>query len=249
MAERDDILLMTATITPAPGTFLLRHVDPAQRLNDYREALRFYLGELEAGTFARIIFAENSNSDIAELATLARDAGLADRVTFVGVAPGPVGQHSRFFLELDLLKKAFATAALASVPGRTMMWKVTGRYIVRNIGAIVRTAPPLDVYVNSRNHPRKFTDFYLAAFRKDVFAPVLGDRIDDYDTHATGEEILRHQLDARRGGPLSIGLRMRHVPTLEGTRGYDQMRYGGLGYRAKSMVRALLNRWVPGLWI
>ena len=45
---RVNILLMTATITPTDSPSLVR-TDPAVRLEDYRQALDFYIGHLKRG--------------------------------------------------------------------------------------------------------------------------------------------------------------------------------------------------------
>ena len=54
---------MTATITPPKDALSLKRIDPNQRENDYAEALEYYLSIPEQYV-NKIIFAENSNSDL-----------------------------------------------------------------------------------------------------------------------------------------------------------------------------------------
>ena len=55
-----DILLITSTIAPPAQSFLLAVTDAETRLSQYRAALAFYLEQLAAGTFDRIVYMDNS---------------------------------------------------------------------------------------------------------------------------------------------------------------------------------------------
>jgi hypothetical protein len=64
MKEKKPVaLVMTSTITPPPNVINLTRKDPKIRLNDYCEALRFYLG-VPSKFIDRIVFIENSDTDL-----------------------------------------------------------------------------------------------------------------------------------------------------------------------------------------
>lgn len=243
------VLLLTATIAPRSGYYSADHAAPRLRLDDYRRAFAVYLDCLERETFATIVFAENSGHDLAELRALAVERGLADRVIFLPVAPGPVADVNVFYLELDLLIKAFAAPAVAALPADTLFWKVTGRYIVENIDTIVRTAPDADVYVNCRNRPIRWADFYLAAFTRRAFIALLQAHFPAYHTIRSGEEIFRETVDAAPAQGFRVTPRLRHVPRVSGARGRDRFNYGGAKGRLRYLARVAAHKVLPGLWI
>lgn len=243
------VLLLTATIAPRSGYYSTDHGAPRLRLDDYKRAFAVYLDELARGTFATIVFAENSGHDLGELEAMAAERGLADRVIFLPVEPGPVADVNVFYLELDLLIKAFAAPAIAAMPADTMFWKVTGRYIVENIGAIVRTAPVADVYVHCRNRPIRWADFYLIAFTRRAFTELLQANFDAYHTIRTGEEIFRETIDAAPTRGFRIVPRLKYVPRVSGARGRDRFDYGGAKGRLRYLTRVAAHRLLPSLWI
>src|SRR5438270_12677650 len=63
-------ILLTATISPPANAVKLARTDPKARLRDYLQALEFYQG-LHAQVVGRIVFVENSDSDLSYLRQLA----------------------------------------------------------------------------------------------------------------------------------------------------------------------------------
>ena len=66
-----NILIMTATITPKADVRSLGRKDPALRRKDYEDALWFY-GKLVGQCIDRIVFVENSESDLSSLEAIAQ---------------------------------------------------------------------------------------------------------------------------------------------------------------------------------
>jgi len=243
------VLLLTATIAPRSGYYSSNHSAPRLRLDDYKRAFAVYLDELARGTFATVIFAENSGHPLDELEAMAAARHLTDRVIFLPVAPGPAVDVNVFYLELDLLIKTFAAPAVAALPEDTLFWKVTGRYIITNIGPIVRTAPAADVYVNCRDRPIRWADFYLAAFTRRAFTTLLEANFEAYHTIRTGEEIFRETVDAAPAQGFRVVPRLMFVPRVSGARGRDRFNYGGAKGRLRYLTRVAAHRLLPRLWI
>lgn len=249
-ATLDNVLLLTATIAPRSNTFQLARTDPGERLEDYCQALSYYLDMLPRGVFRSIVFVDNSGYPLDRLQALVADRGLSDRVDFISYEAEDESQMGRFYLELKLLIEAMGRPPLSQMPASTRIWKVTGRYIVHNIEQIVRSAPrDADLYVNSRNRPRRWTDFYLAAFNHAAFRKVLADHLDDYRARHSGEEVLREQIEQPSVASLRIVPRMRRVPHLTGRRGLDNGKYGAGKDLAKYWLRVAVDRMIPSLWI
>lgn len=78
---RRTLIVMTATITPAPGIGNSVRVDPALRLSEYLDAFRHYASlpdELVQG----ILFLENSGHDLTPFRELQRTLEPASRSSF-----------------------------------------------------------------------------------------------------------------------------------------------------------------------
>ncbi|SOB81146.1 hypothetical protein SAMN06297144_1420 [Sphingomonas guangdongensis] len=245
-----NILLLTATIAPKSGTQSLTHANPIARLQNYVDALNIYLGELDRGTMDHLVFAENSGHPLAALEAQVAAKGLTERVTFLS-SVSPLGpDNPRFFLELDLLCAAFSDARLPAFPPDARFWKVTGRYVIRNVREIVRTAPAdADIYVNSRTYPVKWSEFFIAAFNQRAFDLVFAHNLERFRTINNGEELLFHLLNEEPPAALTIVQRFRRVVSLSGQRGWDGRRYDDLRGRFGRAVRIVANRLAPGLWI
>ena len=245
-----NILLLTATIAPKSGTQSLSHSDPEARLRNYIEALDFYLDELAGAAFDRIVFVENSGYPLTSLESRVAARGLTDRVSFLSF-DSPLGpDNPRFFLELNLLATAMADPLLQAFPPDARFWKVTGRYIIRNIRQMIRTAPPeADIYVNSRAYPVKWSEFFIAAFNRRAFDLVFARNLDRFRSVDNGEELLFRLLNDEPAAGLTIVQRFRRVVSLRGQRGWDGRQYDDLRGRLGRIVRIVANRVVPGLWI
>ena len=64
-SKRPNLVLLTATVVvPADARKLARR-DTAQRLQDYLQAVDFYLSQLARGSFDMPVFCENSGYDLA----------------------------------------------------------------------------------------------------------------------------------------------------------------------------------------
>ena len=245
-----NILLLTATIAPKTGTQSLSHSDPDARLRNYVEALDFYLNELERATFDHIVFVENSGHPLDVLEARAVAKRLTDKVSFIS-SHSPLGpDNPRFFLELNLLCAAMADPLFDSFASDARFWKVTGRYIVKNVRQIVRTAPPAaDIYVNSRAYPVKWSEFFIAAFNTQAFELVFARNLERFRSVDNGEELLFELLNDEPRAGLTIVQRFRRVVSLRGMRGWDGRQYDDLRGRLGRIVRIVANRVAPGLWI
>jgi hypothetical protein len=245
------VLLMTATIAPKAGTYMLARSDAETRLADYVQSLRLYTSHLKSGVLDMIIFAENSGAPLDVLRAVVAQEGVADKVHFISFTSDDDPNRSRFILELNLIKTALSQASLSGlISADDRLWKVTGRYLIGNLAAIIRTAPvDAALYVNSRRRPKPWTDFFLAGFNQAAFAKTFLPHLEDYDNFTPGEQVLYERINGPNPPPIKVVQRMRRTPRLAGVRGFDGRRYddmrGRVGYALRVAARVL----APWVWI
>jgi hypothetical protein len=261
-----NILLLTATITPKPGVPNLSRVNPQLRLQDYQRALEFYLSMVNV-CCEGIVFAENSNSDVSNLQQLVSQYGLSDRVEFLVFDGLDYPSHyDRGYGEFKLIDHAMSHSKMIrkgdesqdqSGDERTVIWKITGRYIVKNLIQIILCQPPhFDVYCNCRNYPKHWVDTYFIAWTSAAYETCFRDIYHRLKTNVpgipaglSGEELLRSWLDQKLlREHMQFVRRFRVTPDIEGIRGADNRDYStDDGWKIR--LRATLNRTIPWLWI
>ena len=247
---------MTATVTPPAGVPALQRVDPAERLADYERALRFYLG-LPDESIDRLVFAENSGSDIAALERVVerhRGGKEVELLAFDGL-DYPV-EHGRAVGEMRLLDTALRRSRLlAALPDDEPFWKVTGRLRFTNLDRLVASAPAdAGLYADFRRLPRRWVDIRIFACTPRAFRELLLPRVallrqDELEREgysAPEERLFGELLPERRRA--RIVPRLRAEPRIEGYSGHgDDL--ARPSRRAWAATRASIRRLCPPLWI
>lgn len=253
-------LILTATITPPAGVPDLLRVDPSVRLRDYLEAFEFYLS-VPTKTLPRIVFAENSASDITPFRQMADRLGRGKEV-FVTSHDGLDHAPSlgRAYGEMKLLDRIVDTyEPVSTLPDDALLWKGTGRYALKNIARLIETAPKsYDLYCDLKDRPRlwfdmRFFSFSVAGYRRLLRGRYL-ETLDDIDLGSTRETIgicelmLRHWIEPRLDDP-AIVPRFRVEPFIEGIRGFDNHSYSKGKNLTKYWLRTVSRAVAPRLWI
>ena len=249
----DNLLLLTATITPPKGVPSLARLDPDQRRVDYLRAFRFYLDML-GRPLDRIVFVENSASDLADFARVAHEVGAQDRVEFVSFYgldyPSGYGRAYGEFMLFD--HAADHSETLRGAGDDAIVWKMTGRYLTRNLPEIIATRPQtFDLYCNLRDYPARLADMYLLAWNRSGYQNIikgLAPRLREDIRGGFSEQVFRREVDdARRR--CKVVPRFRQVPYIDGIRGYDNRNYTQQEGRAKLIARRVALRIAPWSWI
>ena len=247
---------MTATITPPGGVPALQRTDPAERLADYERALSFYLS-LPASAIDRVVFAENSDTDLGSLERIAQEqAGGKDveLISFDGL-DYPV-EHGRSVGETRLINTALERSRLLSaLAPDEPFWKVTGRLRFTNLDRLIATTPPgRHLYVDFRRVPRPWVDTRVFACTPSAFRelfvsrePLMRQDVLDRSGYSAPEERLFEELMPLRERAL-IAPRLRIEPRVEGHsgQGADLARPSR---RIWTAARAIVRRLCPPLWI
>lgn len=247
------ILLLTATITPLNGINKLAYADPAKRLRDYERALEHYLTLLRPNE--KIVFCENSGSDLRSLKDIAHRMNAQDRIEFLSFHGNDFPPHyGRGYGEFKMVDHVMNTSQfIREARDDTVIWKITGRYIVENLHAVTDTRPRKSaLYCNFRDYPRKgWMDLFLMAWTRASYRTYLADAwptlIEERDGQFVSAELLmREHLAGRHfAGPY----RFKRTPRLVGTRGADGAAYNNSQGRRKYLVRHLMSFVAPWVWI
>ena len=246
-----NIALITSTIAPDPGVVSLKRINVADRLADYIGAFGFYCECLQKDVFQKLVYVDNSGYSLDALVSIARQRGLAARIEFISYKSTLSPKNGRFYLELNLIDYAVKNSVTLKESGADLIWKVTGRYLIKNIKAILAACRPFerDFYVNCRNFPAGWADFYLVGFNLAAYHKVFAANLHLYEGNVNGEVILRSYLESGNASGVNILRRLPRVPRIIGVRGYDGASYGGLVDSGKYYVRSVLNALLPRLWI
>ncbi len=246
-------VLMTATLTP-PATAVARS-DSATRLHDYLEALTFYLS-LPTSRFDRIVFADNSASDLTPLLELAERENRDKRVELLSFQANDhnpaLGKAYGEFRILDT-----ALAASACLRPDDHVWKTTGRLRCLNIEALDRAiAKEYCLVCDLFNVPFVRSGGWRDRGRIDLrlfrFQPVAYDRWfrgvrrdgpEPFDEKAIYEIIVAACREA------SVCPRLPIQPMIAGISGRTQRDYLSPRQRFKDGIRGMTRRIVPWLWL
>jgi hypothetical protein len=223
------------------------------RLRDYETALAFYL-PLIGKCIDGIVFCENSNSDVGSLRDLVQRAGVSPQVeflTFCGT-DHPLA-FGRGYGEARIIDRVMSDSVLLRDRPNHVIWKVTGRYVIRNMQRLIRRRPlTLDFYCNCRNWRWRCTDMFVLAWSRKGYEAVIKDRADEFRLDVLSplspENRLRDLVD-RASARLRVVRRFNVTPFVEGTRGWNGTQYHQGRDLLKYYTRAVANWVVPWLWI
>ncbi|NJO18404.1 MAG: hypothetical protein HC877_22520 [Thioploca sp.] len=248
---------MTATITPPKDALNLKRIDPNQRENDYAEALKYYLSIPEQYV-NKIIFAENSNSDLSRLKKLVNDTPHNKTVEFIEYLDGNnfPSYYGRGYGELKLIDYAVDNSKILTE--EDVIWKVTGRYKLLNIIKLINTQPKtFSIYCDLIKYKINLVDtkvyaFTLQGYRKYLYNKyhILKEK-DELNgpknmmiSGVTWFAFLYANLHDQRIVP-----RFKYVPNFRGVVGVRGENFVSLRQRRKYILRSIFRIIFPQIWV
>lgn len=246
------LLVMTATIEPASNAGVQR-ADPALRLADYQRALRFWLAEKHASA-KRILFLENSGSDLSSLQAIAEQENPARKpVEFLSIPATPIPEGLNYgYSEMELLDSGLDRSELRR--STTHMIKTTGRLIFPALpGALDRLPAAPELLIDCRRFPwpRRGADARVQLFACSHAYYEIHLRGSQRAMHPTSLRLLEQLLYSRvittQGQP---GVYLRFPCNIDpvGYSGFKGRSYQSIGQRFDQATRALLRRIAPSCW-
>jgi len=247
----NNVLIITATIQPPADAVVLTRIDPTLRRQDYVTAFEFYLSMLGTA-YDRIIFADNSDQNVDDLIAMSKADPRVSVISFDGM--NNPGDYGRAYGEMKLIGSVYERfPELLSHPGR--VWKVTGRYILRNIDKVMQSGRATDeLIVNCRDYPQIWADLHCFGWTASGwtnFVSTVGDRLREDIIRLSPEILFRVIIDNLiMDNYLTATRRFKSTPIIEGVRGFNNQPYlEDARGRRKLMLRQFARRFTPWIWI
>lgn len=246
------LLVMTATIIPAENAGVKR-ADPRLRLEDYKQALRFWLNYPHPAA-DNILLLENSDADLSELRAIAAEENpRGKRVEILSVPGNRIPEGTNYgYTEMQMLDEGLALSQLRRQT--THMIKVTGRLTFPALGkALDLVAEPFELMVECRKlgFPRRGFD---AATQLFVCSHAFYDRVlrgSKREMNSTDIRLLEHLIFRKaipfKGKP---GYYLRFPCNVEpvGYSGFKARRYDSGATAMTRGMRAALRVIAPNYW-
>jgi hypothetical protein len=145
-----NVILMSATITPSKDRPGSTRMDPAIRMNDCVEALRYYEG-VTPEVVDRIVFLENSDTDLTPLKNALQRKSYVN-VEFISISSDYRPSRGKGYGEFRMFDEGLLASELIRADDH--IWKVTGRLKILNIKQLICSAPAgYEVYCDLREVP------------------------------------------------------------------------------------------------
>lgn len=243
--ERRHLMLLTATIQPDPRVPNLQVRSALDRQRDYLETLHWATSSTTS-LFDGVVFAENSGADLSPLRTVLSSV---KPVEFLSLPPSTKPEAGRAYLETQLVLDAFDRSESLRDTSATV-WKLTGRYQIRNASAIAAHSPAdTQLYFNLRRIPRRFADMQFYGIGPGGVAPLAEILPSLLELGPAPEVELYNTLMRLRARGMPISVRFSHEPDLVGTRGFNGVPYGTGRDGLRRRVAAMAHRAFPPLWL
>ncbi len=249
-------LLMTATINPPSGMMGSVRNDPDLRLKDYIDAFKFYLS-IDDAIIDQIVILENSDSDLHVFTEIASEFKSKKAIHLVNTSsdyPAEKGKGYGEFWMLDQgIERIFSSGAISKT---TQIWKVTGRLMVKNIDALVRSAPSdYTIYCDLRNAPligeslggNQWMELRIFSFTYKGYMKYLRGK---YDMgYVLEKELFSVMVNALPVQGNRMVPRFVDQPVISGFSGFSSKSYESPAYLTKLAIRQFSRRFFPGLWL
>lgn len=195
--------------------------------------MRFY-SQFVGNTFSNIIFAENSGTNLESLQSVAKERGIENSIEFISIKNNQFPpSYGRGYGEFKLVDGAMENfnAIKYSQNNDIVVWKCTGRYIVKNIKLIADWAPiDFDIYCHKRNYPYRLCELFLMAWNhrgyklaiKEIYNNLKNDIVSG--RHSIEETLFRKHID-QLDNKINIIPRFLQVPMIQGVRGWNNSNY------------------------
>jgi hypothetical protein len=247
-------LIMSATLVPPVAA--VARADPEERLNDYLDALRFYLS-LPDTVIDRILFVDNSNGDLSPLAELVQRFPHGKDVELISFEGNDHPyQRGKAYGEFKLMDYGLANTTLFGA--NDIVWKTTGRLKFLNLPEMTARCNrlPFDILCDLHNVPwigsgkwrnHENMDLRVFAFRMRAYDAILRDLWHSREVGFDAEFFYHWMLKEHPG--FRVVPRFPLQAQLQGISGRHQRDYRSHSQRTKDAVRSAVRRITPWLWL
>lgn len=181
--------------------------------------MAFYENLIDQSAIRGIVFVENSGFDLRVLANKYSDR----RIEWISAPQTDLsGGIHRGYAEFKMIEFAFMTSVIiADLRQGDVVWKVSGRYLVKNLKRIVKNSPvDYDIYGSLTEG---WVELSLISWTKSCFLLHFLPMIEALKAAAPPETILAKNLATN--DRISVVARFNWRPLIDGRRGSDGSRY------------------------
>lgn len=232
-----NILLLTSTIKPVSNQPQLKLINHLDRLEDYKTALAFYSNLLESDVIDYIIYVDNSGFDLKCHSDIFTHKNI-EWLSYYGL-DYPESYH-RGYGESRLVDYAFQQSkTLATLATSDKVWRITGRYIIKNLSTIIKLAPDeFDFYCNLRG---KWIDMELLAWSKQGYKQIIENLWQRLATGEATELILAKVVTDNQEKKLKVIKSQFWPPFIIGRRGTDGGNFQGRLTKYKFLFQQIFS--------
>lgn len=212
-------LLLTATISPETGQSSLLIQNPEERLLEYEKALQYYHRNFDRLRLSGLIFVENSDFDL----SLISKKYPSGKFEWISAPRTPLaGGVHRGYGEFLMIDYAFRNSLyLTSMSPSDVVWKVSGRYVLKNLGRMIFFAPDdYDVYADIR---KNWVELSVISWSKKGFLEYFQPCIEEMKVDFPPEVILARAFDGDRS--MNVVSKFTWLPYINGRRGANGVPY------------------------
>lgn len=232
-----NILLLTSTIKPNANQPNLVMTNPQERLVEYRNAMVFYTEAIKEGVIDGIVFVDNSGFDLKNLSTEFPSKNI-EWISFYGL-DYPSSYH-RGYGEFKLIDYAFANSiVLKGLNESDRIWKVTGRYIIKNLKKVILYAPrKFELYCDIQDN---WLDMALIAWSIKGYEHTVRGVCENFKTGMAPELIMSQLIMGQVKLGKGIVSRYNWMPLVIGRRGADGSQFQGKYTYIKYLLISCVN--------
>ena len=232
-----NILLLTSTIRPISNQPQLKLTNYQDRLQDYKVALAFYSELLEKGLIDNIVYVDNSGFDLKCHSDIYTHKNI-EWLSYYGL-DYPESYH-RGYGESKLVDYAFENSrALTELDSSDKVWRITGRYIIKNLSTIIKRVPDkFDFYCNLKGN---WVDMELLAWNKQGYKRIIENLWEKLASGEATELILARSVKDNQDTQLKIIKTQFWPPFIVGRRGTDGGNFQGRFTKYKFLLQQLFS--------
>jgi len=234
-----NILLLTSTIQPKIDQPDLKLTNPQERLSDYKKAIGFYSDLLKKEVIDGIVFVDNSGFDLKCLSDIFTSKNI-EWISFYGL-DYPATFH-RGYGEFKLIDYAFANSVTLNGLNKTdRIWKVTGRYIIKNLNHVILFSPrKFDLYCDIQ---KNWIDMAVISWSLTGYERSIKGMHENFKTVMAPELIMSKLIREQENSIKNNGIISNYywMPLIIGKRGGDGGQFLGKYTYIKYMLFSFVN--------
>jgi hypothetical protein len=249
------LVVLTACIDPSTGRHRVHRSDPAVRLGDYADGLRFWLG-LADPRLSRVLFLDNSGYPLDKLAEVAAgDNPHRKQVELISMRCNECPEGVSYgYSELAMLDEGLGRSELAKEC--THLIKATGRLRFPKIRRLLDRLPAdFEFAVDARDNawfvrsPQRFVTTQLMIFSRSFYEQHLRGIRDELSPEVPLIENLLFAKLMKYKGKAGAILRWPVSVDPVGRAAHWDKDYGSMKHRVRNLLRGVCRRVAPGWWV